>query len=224
MKGFSNFFHESTTVSVQGADTDQPHNIQYLAHYLHDNILHSVPDYKNATHTGTNPIDIDGLDTNNRKGIINFYTKGITQVDKVLAAIKYFLGNINVKFGQPKHDKSNLFTNEDVIRIPILGMQPTNPPPELNIANANAEILFHQILNYPSTLNINMDSINARELLMKLGYVNDLTINQNIRNSQKGKNWLDMRLNAEQIKRYVQELEKIAKWAIDNDYDTIQLS
>ena len=52
-------------------------------------------------------------------------------------------------------------------------MKSTENPPELNMANANAVALFHDILNYPKDELWDGLSIQVNELMMKIGQVED---------------------------------------------------
>jgi hypothetical protein len=55
----------------------------------------------------------DGNDAFNRTGIINFYTNGISDssVNMILAAVRYYLGDLGVRIGDPKPE-----TYEDKLR------------------------------------------------------------------------------------------------------------
>lgn len=227
---FKQWLIESVTVSVKDVvNEDPPENIYWLAVNVREK-LRRIPEFNQ----GTNPelFGNDGLDTDATKGMINFYTQGIPE-NKILTILQgalYYLKELGVKVGTPKQDKSRLFNGENVIRIPveILPFEKKNAP-EMNMANAMADHLL-RMLNMDSFVNNNSmhgSSISAHDLLIKIDSLPDFQVGQNVVKpsvSGKHKNFHDFGMDEDRIRRNLEQLRTIAKWAIDNGYDTLSLS
>jgi len=172
----------------------------------------------------------DGLDGYRKnQGIINVYLRGIPEElrSKFKEAILYFLKDSDIETGEPYQDKSNVYGGE-TIRIPVKKMpKPKNNPPELNMANGNAHHIFHNVLGFEDVGNGFV--ISARDLLMKIDTYNhdladfDARLDKCSGGSCGKANLISVGLSGDQIRQRLEIIRNIAKWAIDNDYDTIQV-
>lgn len=219
---------ESVTLSVK--DAEQPkqvvRNIYDLGHALHSRIAQMFPAYANnkSRNNPSRAIDMDGLETHEQEGIINFYTDGIPEplVPKITQAISYVMGDYNVTAGKPTQNASNLFKS-NVVRIPVkIHKTQAKFAPEVNIANDLAMTIFHDMLNIPSQFNLNGGSISAHEILFKMGQIWD--VDKHVTKPSQDKNWIDAGVSKERLTRKLAEIESLAKWAIANDYSEIQFA
>jgi hypothetical protein len=227
---FKQWLVESVTVSVKDAiNEDPPSNIYDLSTYIKEK-LRAIPGFND----GTNPelFTIDGYATDSPEGVLNFYPQGIPekQIPKILQGALYYLDSLKVKHGEPKHDKSGMFKGEDVIRIPVkISPFERKNAPEMNMANGMADHLF-RMLNMDSFVNnsnMHGSSISAHDLLIKIDSMPDFQISQNVVKpsvSGKNKNFHDFGMDEDRIRRNLEQLRAIAKWAIDNDYTELELS
>lgn len=229
---FFNVINLLESVSLTVKDLDRPenkvNNIYDLGIALRNLIASKFPEYnKNQSRNNSgSPIDNDGLDVDSKSGNINFYTDGFNpeSVKKIVAAINYFLGDLNVEKGQPIYDKSKMFKS-DVVRFPvIIKSESNNHKLEVNLADKFASILFHDLMNYPSNLNLNMAELSARDLLFKLGQINDFQLNKAVIEPSVDKNHYEFGISLDRIKRKLKEIETLCAWAIENHYDYIQFS
>lgn len=214
---------ETVSVVIKDYTTrDSPENIHSLSIDVKEK-LRGIPEFNQ----GTNPegFGIDGYNTEAKEGILNFYPQGMPDqaIPKILKAIKYYLGEFGATFGEFKEDLSNLFRGEKVYRIPVrIQRQNTNKPPQINMANKVARIIFNQILNYPSDTH----TIQVNDLLFKLSMANDFNIKQATKEpiQQTGKvKVLEGEIDEERIRRHLQGLHELSQWAIQNHYDTLEL-
>lgn len=225
MLGFRDFF-ESVTVRVADYNEEQPpESISYLGYAIISKLRRAVPEFNK----GTNPegFTIDGLDVDATEGVMNFYPQGIPDqaIPKILKAIKYYLGEFGAKFGEFKEDQSNMFKGEKVYRIRVqLTQKAHNKPPEINMANGAFDVVFHKVLNMPSNFG---GHISARDLLIKIDSTSDFTISiqKSSTTKEPGKaKFIEFGIDEERIRRHLDGLRQLAKWAIDNDYDSLEFS
>ena len=59
------------------------------------------------------------------------------------------------------------------------------------------------------------------DLNMKLGMLTDFHKGMSLRATEKGSNYVSFGLDMKQLERYIDTLEKMAAWALKNNYDTI---
>lgn len=174
-------------------------------------------------------ITADGDSYFNNSGILNVYLSPIHPDlrNKFKEAILYFLKDAGVEYGVPYVNKSNWNKDIDTFRVPIKSMpEVKDRPPELNLANANAHHLFHTVLGFPGD-----DSgfeVSARDLLMKINMYNNELADMDARltttgTGSGGANFISFGLSGDQIRERLDKIAAIAKWAIDNNYDTIQV-
>lgn len=174
-------------------------------------------------------IVVDGSsDYFGREGVLSMYLAGVPNelIDKTIAMIKYYIGEYQGELTGPiKREQSN-WQKSEVVRFPIRVAEATDNPPELNLSNANARAIISDVLNYPSDTDINGDSLNAKELLMKIEQIedNDYIINKAERKYEQDGNHISYGLSPERIKQILDEIKKICEWAIERDYTSIGLS
>ena len=221
--------NESITFSVKGFQAKTVPNLFYLGYDINSKLGRTFGDkyYEGFPH---NRFDIDGTDTDLTEGIMNFYAGGLSEdmLQKILKAIPYFVEERGGKVTGPmKLDTSRMF-KMPVYRIPTaLTNNNENKPPELNLANGNAEVLVQDILQISQDGEYYAGSIDVRELMMKLSMVSDFTKGMSLRansveKGEKGASIYNMGLSEDQINRYLEILEQMAKWAMEHNYDQIQ--
>jgi hypothetical protein len=222
MKTFMEWLNESVTFQVADISSNQrTEDLTTLSAKLGEKTRKMFD--SEFSSTGMSFYDLityDGDYFSNGKEEINFYA-GFFPVEsrkKILDAILYLLPECSMKqAGRVREDVSRTF-NTLVYRIPVLVSPNIDPAPELNVANANAvEIL--------KMLNINdvdlCGSISVRDLNMKLGMLTDFHKGMSLRATEKGSNYVSYGLDMKQLERYIDTLEKMAAWALKNNYDTI---
>ena len=97
----------------------------------------------------------------------------------------------------------------------------------MNLSNANAQELLN-MLNI-STVNGLYGSINVRQLAMTLSNLTDFSIQMGSQApeqgvGEKGAQWFDGGRSIQQIEQYIQTLNTMIQWAMQNHYDTISFS
>lgn len=164
------------------------------------------------------------------KGILNVYLKGIPTEyhQKIKDAAVYFLQDANVDHGGVITNTSNAYGG-DTIRITINKMpQSKNRPPEINMSNGNADHIFSKVLNLDQ-YNVGYGYvIPARELLIKIDNYNDELADIDARlptthTGSGGASMISFGLDGNQIKQRLEKIRSIASWAIENNYDEIQV-
>lgn len=204
-------FIESVTFSIKDHEGQNLKNISDVSFYLFQK-LQSIPEMRLAKHRQGPVIDIDGTDPDLLAGTLNFYYEGIPEnsLKKFELAIKYYLGEIHIVPKRIYYNTSNLF-NTPVMRIEIPKIIPEEGSPELNMANGNARYIL-SLMNYPE----DQTEFGVNELLMKLGYVQS-----QIRPRIQDRNHIQPEYNPE---RALKELERIAIFAKERDYDYIVMN
>ena len=169
-------------------------------------------------------IGSDGSYYNDGNQVINFYTSGWgNNLSKVLAGIKYYLDEI--KYGAFKEEKSGMFDG-NVVRIPILSFNSSGPP-ALNLSNSNAILIFRDLLGYH--YDDGFSSINPRDLLIKINNLPDYSVDLHQRDpytqqGKKGAMMISGGLSSDDIHQRLNQISKIAQWAISNNYDELYLA
>jgi len=165
-----------------------------------------------------------------KSGVLNFYTNGIPKgkIDNFLEAIKYYLDEAKIKYGSLVSDTSQLYGTQ-VIRITILQsfVKHKDQPPELNLSNANARLVFGDLLGYED-----LDSlydVPARDVIVRIdSYLKEFDIQRvtrepNVERSEGGATFIDAGYSEEQIKMRLDQIRKIAHWAIDHDHENLHV-
>ncbi len=161
--------------------------------------------------------------------ILNFYTKGLDEklISTLIRGIKYYLDELKVKYGPFKTEKSGMYES-DVVRIPILKWEKTkNNPPLLNLSNDNARVIFIDLLGL-SRSNEGYFSISPTDLYRKIEELDkekiDIHAREPFSSKSKGVNFYSGGLSSNDILQRLEQLKKIAKWAMNNHYDEIYVA
>lgn len=212
--------NETVTFRVDTPDVDNnsPSDILSLAFKINSILQNSIPGYNK----GTNPeqLTIDGYNGKATEGILNFYVEGMNEptIQKALQAIQYYLKEYGVQLtAQITADTSNLFGNI-VYRIPVKMTIDKPQPPEVNMTNQLAAVLLKNMLGIEDWA---VGEISARELLMKLNSISDFSKDMAITSPEQDKNFYNPGISKDRIERNISQLEALARWAIENNYDTI---
>lgn len=151
---------ESVTITVPDAREEYPdlHTIMDISFELSNKVLSPILhtftpeelDYFKKNGRGYETITIDGYNVDAETGILNFYIVGIPPkyIPTILNSIKSHLDNLGIEVGEISDpEQSNMFKSK-VIRIPIISNAASKMEkiPELNLANRNFSVLFHNIL------------------------------------------------------------------------------
>jgi len=225
---FKQWLNESVTFTIADHNEDKtPKNISDLGFAVKIWLYRNVPDFQKSTNPeGFAP---DGLhELFETQGTMNFYPKGIPEdsISKVMSAIKYYLGELGVQFGEFKKDKSNLFRGETVYRISVkMNVGKKDEPQEVNMANQMANTIL-DMLNIHQGL---QGRISVRDLLMKIDNLPDYNIKKHVQEpsveQEPGHAMLiSGGVDETRIKRHLDGLRALAKWAIDHHYDALQWS
>lgn len=232
---FYNIINESMDVRIKDADyKNRLDNILNVCVYLENklyNIINSfTPEQKEYYDKNrvAELISPDGDGAFKTKGIINFYLRPIPPdlINKFIQAIKYYLQEVNIKYAQFYEEDSNSWKNSRVVRIPILEIPKEDAgPPELNLSNINAHLIFNDVLGFKGVDNYHY-VISARDLLIKIDnlpdFVSDINArSNNITKGSSGATFMDFGYSGDQIRQRLQKIRQIAIWAIENNYDTI---
>jgi len=245
MKSFQEWLvaiNESVTFTVAGHDySNQIKDLYDLGNFLSRKIIvpHmsklSEEDLKKAQQIYPDSIspDLSTWQWGEEDGVLNFYTVGFEAVlPKMLDAIKYFLDDLGIQYGQMRTEQSGAY-NSNVIRIPILQIKKSkNAAPDVNMTNRNAQIIIRDLLQFPDPLE-DIYKLPVADLLIRINNVQDYLINIHTVEpySVSKKNQEELKstifhggLSFEQIQRHLDSLEQLALWAKANGYHEIQLT
>lgn len=160
--------------------------------------------------------------------VLNFYINGWGDKAKdVISGIHYYLNELGVKYDAFKTEKSGMFEG-NVVRIPITSIPKTsNNAPSLDMSNSNAILIFRDILHVRGNDSGFFD-INVRDLYQKIESLRDDDIKIHAKDPYSsqitgGPQVIHGGLNFNDIKLRLNEIKKIALWAIKNHYDTIHV-
>lgn len=239
----NNLLYESVDVRVKDAKYENPmETVGDLSWYLNSKlgqILQSMtPEQRDYFYKNKPPefVMADGPSDGQEdsyfmnKGILNIYLRGIPTEyhQKIKDAALYFLKDANVDHGAIITNTSKAFGG-DTIRITINQMpKSVNNPPELNMSNGNAAHIFNNVLNLDQYDVGYGYVIPARELLMKIEMYNTELADMDARLPTNtvgsgGAKMISFGLDGDQIRYRLEKIRNIALWAIENDYDTIQV-
>ena len=171
----------------------------------------------------------DGSFYDKQEQTINLYLEGWPAefAQKLISGTKYYLDSLKIKYGSFKKEKSGLYGGE-VIRIPVLSFVKTkNVPPSLDLNNANAKLIFSDILGIKGSEEGFV--ISPQELIFKIDSYDRMNLDVHARDSfmSKTKNGPQVfhgGLNKQDIMLRLDTIKSIAKWAIENHYDKISVS
>ena len=251
--------HESMNVYVKDTNYDRMDLLPHLANHLLQKIvsptINKLPDdQKNYfKRNGVGYYDMlvpdgnyySGTDGNAAKGTLNLYTSGIisASLQNILKGIFEELRKLGVKWGQIKKEKSGVYKNSEVIRIPIL----SNPskysgPPEVNLSNRNAFQIFKEILQFEDDdYTFTMNSQDLKERIESIlnhdpEWMDKNTVDTKIDKPEvdpadtwkdeppKGATMINVGIDKEYIKQRLEQILEIANWAIQHGKKEITVS
>jgi len=240
--------YESMNFLIKDYDYDQPNNIMKMGFIIQREVLNDIfrnkmtPEQREKFYN-ERALEIfapDGNSAFEQKGILNFYINGIPEefINEILNGIKTILPKYGVKLLGIKREKSNTF-NSEVIRL-SLDIPKINVAPEMNVANGNAATLL-EFLGYDIEQG-DMGSINfqtelpIRELLSRIAIAEDKltrafdmpdtgrTVNPEPEYGKPIQTNIYLReLGKNDLKRYLERLKGMAKYAQEKGYDTISI-
>lgn len=159
-------------------------------------------------------------------GVINFYLAGIPKrfVIPILNKIKETLNSNNIKYGRFKANKSGMYKSY-VIRIPIT----ENPneykgPPELNLSNSNARVLYQDILGFESedgtSYSFTVDELEdaIKPYIDAAGKLIPFTELPSDEQGDTGPRMIGGGRNLNQLYRYIERLQEVIKWCREHNY------
>jgi hypothetical protein len=241
MQRFREWFYlnESMNVYVQGHDYHNDINdLSDLAEIVKRKVLDPAwtkltPEQQEAVRKGGSSshfmITPDGdYYSNTKNQTLNFYTTGWESIlPNLIAGIKYFLDEMKVKYGPFRNEKSGMFGG-NVVRIPILQFATTkNSPPMINLSNTNARLIFGELLGFPGNES-GFSNISPADLYRKIEMLEKEQIDIHARDTytqqnknNKGPVIHHMGLSSEDIAQRLEPIKAIAKWALENHFDSI---
>jgi hypothetical protein len=173
-------------------------------------------------------ITTDGQDDN----VLNFYTAGWPETLKqeIIKQVKALLDQKGIKYGPFKEEKSGML-DSNVVRMPILQMKATeNAPPDINMANANAMLIFRDLLGFKGDEG-GFSDIGAYELLTAVDRIkkNPHLMDIHARDPYQsqtpgGPQMYHGGLDKDSIARRLDQIGQIAQWAISNGYQKLYVA
>jgi len=168
--------------------------------------------------------------SNPKNQVINLYLEGWSpEVAKnLISGVKYYLDEMKVKYGPFKEDTSGLFGGR-VVRIPILQFDQSASPPLFNLSNENARIIFGDLLKFPRDESSGgYSNISVADLYRKIEELEREHISIHSQDSYEVKTkggalFSHHGMSTEDIMRRLEEIKKVAKWALENHYDQINV-
>lgn len=227
--------NEGMSVMVSSHDySSQINNIEDVNYFLLKKVIY--PAYEKLESADKARIQVhnvlapDGDYYSHGLLVLNFYTNGWgNKVNDVISGIRYYLDELGVKYDTFKTEKSGMFKG-DVVRIPITSISKTsNNAPSLDMSNSNAILIFRDILKIRGNDNDSgFYNINVRDLYQKIENLRDDDIKLHAKDPYSsqvtgGPQVIHGGLNFNDIKLRLNEIKKIALWAMKNHYDTINV-
>ena len=175
-------------------------------------------------------ITSDGDDYDKETGTINVYLKGLPERTYPILnnIISKALTKEGFQFTPPIIENSNMYESK-VMRIKITNnpySNQNNQPPELNLANDNAILIFQKILGYD--LSESYAEFPIFDLMHKINKLTNEKIEENerpwSRDWGKGKaELITGEYNLEQIQRTINKIKEIANWALQHGYKRLSI-
>jgi len=229
--------NESMSIYVSGHPYhDDINDLDDLANLLKRKVLYPAwdklpPEAQEAVRSGGSGqhmmLTPDGSYYNNQEEILNFYTTGWGEmIPRLVQGMKYFMDELGVKYGEFKVENSGMFGGE-VVRIPILKWSKSaNTPPLLNMSNANAHLIFGELLKFSGEEGAY--SISSADLYRKIEELEkhqlDLHARDDYSVQKNGSTNYHFGLSSGDILSRLEQIKKIAKWALNNHYDQIHVA
>ena len=234
MRNFLEWVELNEGMSVMVADynySDDIKSIEDICNILMKNLVYpmlSSGKLKTSAPHVHDTITPDGDYYSSGNEVINFYTFDFDEesINAIMSGIKYYLDGMHIKYGQFKKEQSGMH-NSAVFRIPVLSLKKTNnAAPSLDLSNTNAILIFRELLGYSGEHHF---SINARELYNKVLSLTDDQIKIHSRETYSSQRpgaalHVSYGLSFSDIKLRLEEIKKIALWAINNQFDTISVA
>lgn len=162
-----------------------------------------------------------------KKGIINFYSSFVSEyrIDTVLKALKYLFeeygGTVNKISGPERAGQKN-----EVYRFHIeINDNPNkNVPPNLNLSNRNAEIIFEGVLNF--NIEDRMDIWQVLERIKKVtGHqVGEFTSEISEEKVPNGPTVIESEVTSEYVLGRLNQIKQICEWGLKNGYSKIYVA
>ena len=176
-------------------------------------------------------ITADGDSNFEPVGTLNIYLLAIPE--KIIPTLLEYVAKILIddgfKISSPITEDSDSYKSK-VARIQILENPHINKaedkPPELNMSNANAQLIFEKVLKYD--LSEYSLTVPAFDLINRINKMSEDKIEENERPWQR--EWgpgqvesINMGLYSEQIKERLSIIKQIAQWGLDHGYKRINI-
>jgi hypothetical protein len=223
---FKQWINESVTFTIKDYSKQKIDDISHLAYMIDSALRRSLGAAYNTEGFKYSRLDMDGGDTWKQEGTLNFYAGGMPEeaIKKALAAVQYFVKEHDAVVTGPIRKETSKMFKVPVYRIPVKLAPDNTQAPEMNVSNSNARMILQDLLNLPS--DELYGSISAQELLMKIGGISDFNKQMMLQapsvDKGKGATIYHGGVDEDQIERYLSTLEKMARWAMENDYNEIQ--
>tara|TARA_R100000951_G_scaffold106089_1_gene100344 strand:+ start:373 stop:1080 length:708 start_codon:yes stop_codon:yes gene_type:complete len=235
LKSFKQFY-ESIDVWVPDApqDDDFADTLLKLTYYLQTEVL-SMRDYtaeeKQRWPSLSGIIEPDGTDVFDPTGVINLYVRSFPPrlIEKLVKDTVGALGDLGIKVGKPVYEETD--GSLRVIRVPVLENDISGEgltAPSLNLANESAIKLFRDILQF-NDFDWDGMSVGVYELQHKIRQVLPQRMDaevedQRTEKGEKGATNIYSGYSKERLQRYLDKLQEIVDYAIEHDFDSIQIS
>lgn len=261
----TSLLNESMNVYVQGANYKKLETMGEIAWTISwdgevsiAKLLEKLPPDQLAYYKKNRAAELftpDGSYYDEPKGIMNLYTTGLTKqaLVGVMQVIFKRLKELGITWGKVKTEQSGTYKSQ-VIRIPILNNPQAGTyagPPEVNLANANAYQIFHNVLQYEGVHDFSMD---ATELMQRIdslandtGWIDknkinphdsgipdaEQDLNTDLENPHMdivkqlgagGARMIGGGLSGDDIRYRLARIYGVAKWAVDHGFEKIYVS
>jgi len=217
--------NESVSIVVADYENNELNSLEDICHKITLQLIMpliernlSEEDRKKALRYGVYDIFVpDGSHYSKKSNIINFYTNGFESIlENALSGIHYYLKEMGVRYNEFKTELSGTREGK-VIRIEVTDFpKENNPAPELNWSNDNAMKIFSNVLKYRFRVGA---YLNIPDLLQRISNARNGVLS-GFPGSQDG-NIINMGLSRDDIDRRLDDLEKLAKWAMNNHFDKL---
>jgi hypothetical protein len=237
--------NKKATMDVRVSDFDYPvskKTISDIGNYLQNYILYKTDFYNQLTdfekaywkkNKVPEFITMDGFDVDAETGTINIYLVGLPE--RTYSVIYDYLIKLLTKEGFKFEATENLEDSKmfksKVMRIKVLdnpyANQIEDKPPELNMANENAKLIFEKVLKY--NLSDSFLEIPVFDIVNRINKITEEKIEENER--PWSRNWgpgkvemISGGLYSEDIKERLNRIKQIAQWALDHGYKRIYVA
>jgi len=218
------------SMDVMVADFNYPRQMNHLldsTFYLRDKLFYDfLSKEEQQQYIADRPHELFGVDGDSdyssKEGTINFYSHNFPRKEQALQAIKYFAKEnesdvVSITGPERAGQPSEVYR----INYVMYPQKQKNEPPRLNMANGNARAIFSGLLNYSDDgWGYSMD---AWELVQRIDKVINAQIEEHSQEPSQEGNFIDMGRSQDYLKMRLQDVRKVAQWAIDNGYRKISV-